>query len=85
VRRRVYVYDARLAPGGRLPLPARPGFDPWLYVFSGRVALGGLELSAGWAAVPDGPAEVVARATSDLVVFRVDRAAPASRSGTLSG
>lgn len=87
VRQRVYLFDARLAPGRPLPIPERAGFVPWLYVFAGRVRVGSHILTAGWAGAGDGgglPAPV-ADETSDLVLFLVDPTAPASRAGTLSG
>lgn len=87
VRQQVHLFDARLSPGGRLGTDARPGFDSWLYVFSGRVTVGGHELAQHWAlaAVGEPLPDLEAVETSDLVLFLVDRSAPASRSGTLSG
>lgn len=87
VRQRVSLFDARLSQGKPLPLPERPGFVPWLYVFAGRVRVGPHTLSAGWAVAGDGGGLPAPAATepSDLLLFLVDPAAPASRAGTLSG
>ncbi len=88
VRQRLYLHDTRLEAGATLALPQRQGFDHWLYVFDGDVTLQGRRLAAHDAVAITGeepPLVVAAQAVSDLVLFEIDRAAPASRAGTLSG
>jgi quercetin 2,3-dioxygenase len=87
VRQQILLHDVRLEAGQSLPLPMKPGFDGWLYVFDGSVTLDGQAIQAHDAtALIDHPqATVTATTTSDLVLFLVDRNAPASRAGTLSG
>jgi quercetin 2,3-dioxygenase len=88
VRQQLYLHDARLEAGATLALPQRQGFDLWLYVFDGDVTLQGRRLTAHDAVAITGdehPLVVAANSASDLVLFEVDRFAPASRAGTLSG
>lgn len=89
VRQRLWLLDAFLPAGARLaPSPAPPGTDAFLYVFAGEAAAGGFALPARHAltATDATPLPAVeARRDSDLVLFLVDRAAPATRAGTLSG
>jgi quercetin 2,3-dioxygenase len=68
-------------------LPSRPGFDGWLYVFVGEVALGDHRMTTHDAVGVIGGSDltVTALADSDLVFFLVDRLAPASCVGTISG
>ena len=88
VRQAVYLYDTHLSAGASIDLPAMPGFDRWLYVFRGAVSVGNeqaethtaLAISADTTAI-----EVTAIREADLVLFLVDRQAPFSRAGTLSG
>lgn len=86
VRQEVFLFDARIAKGETLAVPTEAGFDPWLYVFSGRVRVGAHVLTGGWAVAAD-PGELPAAqadAPADLVLFLVDRAAPASRAGSFN-
>jgi redox-sensitive bicupin YhaK (pirin superfamily) len=84
----VVKYDTHLSAGASIDLPAMPGFDRWLYVFRGAVLVGNeqaethtaLAISADTTAL-----EVTAIREADLVLFLVDRQAPFSRAGTLSG
>jgi quercetin 2,3-dioxygenase len=87
VRQQVLLHDARLEAGRSLDLPVRPGFDGWLYVFDGSVVIEGHAMQAhdAMALIDHGPATVSAAATSDLVLFLVDRKSSSSRAGTLSG
>lgn len=87
VRQDLFLYDARLQQGASLKLPFREGFDRWFYVFDGSVTLGGHNMTTHDAVgiVDEADANITAHADSDIVVFLVDRTAPASRSGTLSG
>jgi quercetin 2,3-dioxygenase len=87
VRQEVLLHDVRLETGQALALPARPGFDGWLYVFAGSVMLDGRSMQPhdAMALIDHGTATVTAASTSDLVLFLIDRSAPASRAGTLSG
>lgn len=85
VRQRLRLYDARLPAGSALTTPTRPGWASWLYVFDGAVTVDGEPAATHEALSFDGSATVVATRETDLVLFLVDRAAPASRAGTLSG
>lgn len=81
----VELFDLRLPAGARATLPWRTGHGVYLYVFDGRVRLGPSTLGrAESALVEDDPeAEVEAVDNALLVAFRVDPAAPVTRSGTI--
>jgi quercetin 2,3-dioxygenase len=88
VRQRLVLLDQAVPAGQSTTVPARDGFDTWLYVFNGEVNIGGNRYQRGDAVaatdqdlVPD----VHAVSDADLVLFQVDRKAPFSRAGTLSG
>ncbi len=87
VRQQVYLHDTRLTVGASVTLPERAGFDVWLYVFSGAVTLNGHVMKAHDAVGMVDTCDIAVTATeaSDLVHFLIDRRAPASRAGTLSG
>jgi quercetin 2,3-dioxygenase len=87
VRQQALLHDVRLQAGRSLALPAKPGLDGWLHVFEGSVMLDGRAMHANdaMALIDHGGAAVTAAADSDLVLFLIDRNAPASRAGTLSG
>ncbi|MDB5563713.1 MAG: pirin-related protein [Tardiphaga sp.] len=88
VRQAIYLYDTQLSAARSIDLPTVPGFDRWLYVFRGKVSVGdqqaethtALTISADQTAL-----EVTASREADLVLFLVDRQAPFSRAGTMSG
>lgn len=92
VRQQALLHDVRLEVGHTLTLPARPGFDGWLYVFDGEISLRSddadghaMKAHDAVALVDHGTASITATTTSDLVLFLIDRTAAASRAGTLSG
>jgi len=86
VRQRVFVYDAHLGKSGQLSVPGVEGMNPWLYVMDGAVTLDNAHLGKGDAAAEFDPAErISAEANTTLVLFLVDRSAPASTAGTISG
>lgn len=89
VRQQLYLHDARLETNESLTLPGQAGVDRWLYVFSGAVTLGQERALAPHDAVAITQDEVgltvTATTTSDIVLFEIDRQAPFSRAGTLSG
>jgi quercetin 2,3-dioxygenase len=87
VRQTLMLHDVRLEAGQSIPLPNQIGFDAWLYVFAGEVKLGDTSLTTNDAVAMTGEHGLTlhAAATSDLVLFLIDRSAPASRAGTLSG
>jgi quercetin 2,3-dioxygenase len=87
VRQTLMLHDVRLEAGQNLALPKQAGFDAWLYVFAGQVTLSDMPLATNDAVAIAGEQSLTLHAdtTSDLVMFLVDRAAPASRAGTLSG
>ncbi len=88
VRQAVYLYDTHLSAGGGIDLPSMPGFDRWLYVFSGTVSVGKQEIGTHTALMigaDETALGVTAPLEADLVVFLVDRSARFSREGTISG
>lgn len=87
IRNAVRFYDVRLRAGQGASVPAADGLSPWLYVLDGAVEVGGERLGKGDAAGDAGEHLPPVRAETDamLVLFLVDRAAPASKAGTISG
>lgn len=88
VRQQIYLYDAHLSAGSELQLPSRPGFDGWFYVFAGAVTVGDHAAETHTALTVSrelGSAPLTARTDSDVVFFLVDRSAPFSLAGTISG
>jgi len=88
VRQAIYLYDAHLSAGRSIDLPSVPGFDRWLYVFRGAVSVGDKQAETHTAltiGADETAVEVTASRETDLVLFLVDRQAPFSRAGTLSG
>lgn len=88
VRQAIYLYDSHLSAGASIGLPTVPGFDRWLYVFRGAISVGdkqaethtALTIGAGETVL-----DVTAMRETDLVLFLVNRQAPFSRAGTMSG
>jgi len=88
VRGPAWVHDTRLSAGNGLDLPSAPvkGALRLLYVFAGRVAVGGATLTNGGSVLLDDAAVgVVAERDSDLVLFDTDPAAPVFNAGMFSG
>jgi quercetin 2,3-dioxygenase len=88
VRQRLLLLDQAISAGQRTIVPVRDGFDTWLYVFNGDVIADGNTYSRGdaFAAIDQHHIpELRAVTDADLVLFQVDRKAPFSRAGTLSG
>ncbi len=88
VRQAIYLYDTHLSAGGSIDLPTIPGFDRWLYVFRGAVSVGDKQAETHTAltiSADQTTFEVTASQEADLVLFLVDRQAPFSRAGTMSG
>ena len=88
VRQSVHLMDASLDRGERLVLPQRPGFDQWLYVFDGAVAVDGETLlAAGNAMATSGDpiAVVEALEPAEVVLFLLQHGASITRAGSLSG
>lgn len=87
VRNAVRVYDLHLHEGKEIEVPAIGGLSPWLYVMDGVIEVDVERLGKGDAVSDlDQPLPTV-RAMTDatLVLFLVDRTAPASTAGTISG
>jgi|1186.fasta_scaffold05876_3 redox-sensitive bicupin YhaK (pirin superfamily) len=87
VRNAVRVYDVHLHERQEIAAVVVEGLSPWLYVMDGVVEVGTERLGKGDAVSDlDQPLPIV-RALGDatLVLFLVDRAAPASLAGTISG
>nr|WP_245451676.1 pirin family protein [Mesorhizobium waimense] len=88
VRQAIYLYDTHLSAGASIDLPAMPGFDRWLYVFRGAVSVGDQQAETHTAltiGADETALDVAAIQETDLVLFLVDRQAPFSRAGTMSG
>jgi redox-sensitive bicupin YhaK (pirin superfamily) len=87
VRQAVYLYDTHLPVGGSIDLPSMAGFDRWLYVFRGAVTVGQQEATTHTALMigANETTSVTATVESDLVLYLIDRNAPFSRDGTISG
>lgn len=90
VRNRVWIFDRQAKAEEEITLPAPPqdGLAAWLYLFSGELQGEGLTLKPGdgFALMPEDEAPALtAQADSRVVLFWVDLAAPAVKTGTLSG
>jgi hypothetical protein len=87
VRQAIYLYDTHLSAGRSIDLPTLPGFDRWLYIFRGAVSVGDKQAETHTAITISGDQtfRVTASQEADLVLFLVNRQAPFSRAGTLSG
>lgn len=87
IRSQVWVYDAHLTRH-TLALPDLGDLSAFLYVFDGEVEVPGkdLRLQAGDSLViSDEAVSVTAPETADVVLFLLDRQAPFSRAGSMSG
>ena len=86
-RSAVEFHDAHFSAGASFQAPTRPGYDLWLYVFSGEITAGAQTLRTGGAAtfLDESPPPLRAALASDLVCILLDRSAPFTRSGTRSG
>lgn len=87
IRQQVTVYDANLRAGDEIALPTVQGLSPWVYVMDGIVTIGTETLAKG-DAVTDlhQPLPTLrAKGPTTLVGFLVDRTAPATQAGTISG
>jgi quercetin 2,3-dioxygenase len=87
IRQRVMVFDAHPKAGDELDVPTVAGPTPWVYVLDGSVTAGGQQLGQGDALTDLDASLPPIRVGSDsvLVAFLVDRSAPASLRGTMSG
>lgn len=88
VRAQVWVQDARLSAGTKLPLPRLQaiGAVRLLYVFAGDARIGDLTLHAGESAyLEEGERTVSAQSESDVVLFTTDPSAPVFKGGMFSG
>ncbi len=87
IRNSVRVYDLHMSAGGEIDVPAVSSLSPWLYVMDGAIEIGGERLNKGDAVTDLNQQLQKLRIMSDatLVLFLVDRAAPASMAGTISG
>lgn len=87
VRQNVYILDAHPQAGDQLKLPVYQGYQPFLYVMDGGIAIDDLTVEKQ-EAVTDlaGPLPLVtAIKDTTLVLFYVDLDAPMSLAGTISG
>lgn len=87
VRQNVYILDAHPRRGEQLDIPVYPGYEPFLYVLDGELAIGNINVKK-MEAVTD--LEMVlppltALEDTTIVLFFVDMNAPVSMMGTISG
>jgi hypothetical protein len=87
IRQHVWVYDAHLSKGRALAVPTISELSPWLYVIAGAAQIGTQHLVKGDAVsdLDQTALSVESESNTTLVLFLVDRAAPASRDGTVGG
>lgn len=87
VRSDVRVFDARIAEGVHLRLPAEEaGRNILLYVYSGKVVIAGEVISEGESVFSTATYDdLIARAESDILLFSMDPAAEVYRGGMFSG
>ncbi|WP_117195556.1 pirin family protein [Rhizobium terrae] len=87
VRSDVRVFDARIAGGVHLRLPAKEARrNTLLYVYSGKVSIAGELVSEGESAfTSNGDFEISALSASDVVLFSFDLMADVYRGGMFSG
>lgn len=87
-RQSVTVFDCNAGAGQQIDAPVIDGMASWLYLMDGRIRVGDQTMATGDAvAVAEGDRlpVMISEAPSTLVLFLVDRNAPASRAGTISG
>ena len=88
VRQDVTILDAHLTAGATIDVPSSPGHDLWLFVFGGRVRIGGgREPAAGEAVAADGGdaiGSLTAITDADLVLFQLGAEARYTLAGSLS-
>lgn len=88
LRAQAWIQDAHLGANTTLALPQPPILDVirLLYVFSGKVRIGGAELNAGESLLlDDQPESIDALVTADVVLFSTDTGAPVFKGGMFSG
>lgn len=86
IRQQVVVYEAHLEAGQEVRVPGADGMTPWLYVMDGSVSVGdSLRKGDAVTDLEEALPMVRAESASTLVAFLVDRSAPASTAGTISG
>ncbi|WP_233201450.1 pirin family protein [Sporosarcina sp. P13] len=87
VRQNVYILDAHPKAGEELDVPVYPGLTPFLYVMNGEIMVQDLTIGKQEAVTdlvnPLPP--LVANEHTTLVLFFVERNAPMSKDGTISG
>ena len=85
VRNAVDCSDCRLTAGTQTTLPGRDGWDTYLYVFEGAVAVGGMPVGYTESALVTGTDDVAVEALEDatVVAFDIDPDAPVTRQGTI--
>lgn len=87
VRQNVYILDAHPKAGEELEVPTYDGYTPILYVMKGEITLQGLKIGKQEVVTdlvnPLPP--LVASEDTTIVLFFVDRNAPMSMQGTISG
>jgi quercetin 2,3-dioxygenase len=87
LRNQVWVHDSAVRGGDTIELPSAEGHTRWLHLFSGSGSLGQQSMTAGDSAIIENELSCSFEATEDsvLVLFTVNRTAPYTRRGSLSG
>jgi quercetin 2,3-dioxygenase len=87
IRQQVIVCDARLREGGELSVPRAQGMTSRLYIMDRAIRAGDERLGKGDAVTNlDGACPVVdTESPATLATLLVDRSAPGSTAGTISG
>lgn len=87
VRNDVHLFDVRLDARASVALPSIPGWDAYLYLFTGSVAVADVTLGEAETALLTGAAAVGRTVTASepslLVAFLIDPNATVTRSGTV--
>ncbi|MBS4194283.1 pirin family protein [Lederbergia citri] len=87
IRQNVYILDAHPKKGDVLEIPVYEGFQPFLYVLDGEIAINDLMIKKQEAVtdLEDPLPPITALTHTTVVLFFVDMNAPMSLDGTISG
>lgn len=87
VRQNVYIFDAHPRASDELTMPQYKGWQPFLYVMEGEVAIGNLTIGKKEAVtdIACSLPHLTANVDSTIVLFLVDMDAHMSLAGTISG
>jgi quercetin 2,3-dioxygenase len=85
VRNEIELHDIRLEAGASAPLPHRPGWSRYFFVYSGSVETEGTRFEQAESGLTTGPARLVLRAVEPalVVAFVINHEARITRAGTI--